>query len=150
MAVILQIAFELCMCCKSTAHHDPARGKSVSDYGTGFDKKEYAEQGQKMKRKIPDDWNCGKCHRKNLKGIEYCIYCDNRYRDIYRITAITEEKQGEDSHVDIAALPRIEKVVSASTGGEDMEQHNNSNENDDDDEHIVYGSAAEEAIEENA
>ena len=96
MGIILQIALDLCNCCKSTGHHDPARGKSMSEYGSNFDAKEYAKKGKERKLRIPSKWKCGKCHKINKKGIEFCIYCDNKYNDLYRMTDVS--KQGEESH----------------------------------------------------
>ena len=96
MGIVLQIALDLCNCCKSTAHHDPGRGKSMTEYDSNFDAREYAQKGKEKKMQIPSKWKCGKCHKINKKGIEHCIYCDEKYKYIYQMTDVS--KQGEDSH----------------------------------------------------
>lgn len=96
MGIVLQIMLDVCMCCKSTASHDPAGGKSVSDYPSHFDQRTYSLRAEDLKKKIPNKWKCGKCNKINKKGREHCIYCDEIYNPSYRIT--DESKQGEDSH----------------------------------------------------
>lgn len=68
----------------------------MTEYESNFDAREYAKQAKEKKMQIPSKWKCGKCNKINKKGIEYCIYCDNRYNPIYLIT--DRSKQGEDSH----------------------------------------------------
>ena len=100
MGIVLQITADVCICCKSTGPHDPRQGKSVDLYPGVIDKKKYKEQGMMMEKQIPNDWNCGKCHRLNVKGQAHCIYCDHRYQDAFRVTD-DNEGEGEQSQHEV-------------------------------------------------
>lgn len=96
MGLVFHIAADLCNCCRSSSHHDKTTGKTVDDYPVIVAQLQYDASNRENQQKIPHEWICGECNKRNAKGKEFCIFCDQKYKPEYRVTV---EQEGEDDHV---------------------------------------------------